>query len=105
MNHYMKKNHGVLTNIPGPATEVYFTIGEEKYRILSCVIYPPALCEGSTGMGISSYNGQVRFGALADDTMAYPDQARKLSDGVYASFEKMLADARETLKQQQQQQQ
>ena len=98
----MKKNHGVLTNVPGPATEVYFTIDEKKYRITSFLVYPPAVCEGFTCMGISSYNGQVRFSALTDDTIAYPDQARKISDGFYAAFGKMLADAHETLKQQQQ---
>ena len=98
----MKKSHGALSNVPGPATEMYFTVDEKKYRILSWIGYPPAFYEGATSMCIVSYNGQVRFSALTDDTIAYPDQARNISDGFYASFEKMLADAHETLKQQQQ---
>ncbi|KAI8053334.1 kinase-like domain-containing protein [Syncephalis plumigaleata] len=39
-------------------------------------MYPPTLFEGSTGIAIASYNGEVRIGTIADDLPVYPDQAR-----------------------------
>ncbi|KAI8056921.1 hypothetical protein BDF22DRAFT_740429 [Syncephalis plumigaleata] len=93
LNHYMDNSHGILTNVPGSPRELYFANGAEKHRIISCIMYPPALFEGSTGIAIASYNGDVRIGLIADDLSEYPDQARVMADGIYTAFQKILLDA------------
>ncbi|KAI8057022.1 hypothetical protein BDF22DRAFT_731572 [Syncephalis plumigaleata] len=97
LNHYMDNSHGILTNVPGSPRELYFANGAEKHRIISCIMYPPALFEGSTGIAIASYNGEVRIGTIADDLPVYPDQARVMADGIYTAFQKMLLDAHNEL--------
>ncbi|KAI9598128.1 hypothetical protein BDF19DRAFT_433582 [Syncephalis fuscata] len=89
--------HGILTNIPGPTTPLYIGDKNEQHKVISYALYPPAIGNGAVSMGISSYNGNVVFSALADDAPEYPDQARQLVDGVYKAFEIMLADSRSLL--------
>ncbi|KAI9593114.1 hypothetical protein BDF19DRAFT_449532 [Syncephalis fuscata] len=100
INTYMDKLHGILTNVPGSPKQLYFTNGDKRHRILSSIMYPPALFAGSTGIAICSYNGDVTLGAVTDDMPEYPDQARKIVNGMHAAFEKMLEDAYEKLQQQ-----
>ncbi|KAI9598151.1 hypothetical protein BDF19DRAFT_433650 [Syncephalis fuscata] len=89
MTHVINNAHGVVTNVP-----------EEKHRCLDFVALPPSLSLGLTSMGISSYNGNVWYNAITDDSPAYPNQARHVVDGVYAAFQVMLSDARKQLAEQ-----
>ncbi|RKP25814.1 hypothetical protein SYNPS1DRAFT_28460 [Syncephalis pseudoplumigaleata] len=99
INRYMDNSHGIVTNVPGSPKQLYFANGADKHRITACIMYPPALFEGATGIAIASYNGEVRVGTITDDLPEYPGQARRIADGVYAAFQQMVLDARASLKQ------
>ncbi|RKP05160.1 hypothetical protein THASP1DRAFT_26297, partial [Thamnocephalis sphaerospora] len=92
------KAHGILTNVPGPTEALYFgNKNTEQHRVISFIVFPPVATEGSTAFGVCSYNGQVRFAAMADASYEFPNQARTLADNFSAVYKRMLADAHEEL--------
>ncbi|KAI8056915.1 hypothetical protein BDF22DRAFT_773476 [Syncephalis plumigaleata] len=56
LNHYMDNSHGILTNVlDSPRSSTLLMV--LKSIVLSRVSLPPTLFEGSTGIAITSYNG------------------------------------------------
>ncbi|RKP08835.1 hypothetical protein THASP1DRAFT_23238 [Thamnocephalis sphaerospora] len=101
----VKQSHGIFTNVPGPTETLYFgSKSSGQHRVLSYIVSPPVMTEGTKALGVCSYNGQVYFSVMADATCEFPNQARILADNFSAAYKKMLADAQEELEARQQQQ-
>jgi hypothetical protein len=93
----MDNSHGIRTNVPDSAKQLYFINDTEKHHITLCIMYPPALFEGSTSIAVASYNGEIRIGTITDDLPEYLDQACITANGIYTAFQKMLLGARNEL--------
>ncbi|MBB5019423.1 WS/DGAT/MGAT family acyltransferase [Chitinivorax tropicus] len=79
-----KKASAVMTNVPGPK-EPIFMIGSQLKDIMFWV---PSSGEIGMGVSILSYNGQIRFGVIADSHLV-PDP-ENIVNRLQSEFDKLL---------------
>jgi len=87
----MSNFHGVLTNVPGPAST--FDIGGAE--VLRWNVSPPQAGKGTLGLGMISYNGHLVWTVTADKVEQYKGVARYLTKGFKKTFEDFLEEVRE----------
>ncbi|KAI8968200.1 hypothetical protein BDF20DRAFT_166554 [Mycotypha africana] len=90
-DHYTGLFHGVFTNVPGPTVPIQFA----NQDIQEYYAFPPQTGKGSVGMGLLSYCGKVRLGAIADKAdKYYPHLAKGICERFTKEFEVILEEAK-----------
>jgi len=88
---FLDASYGLFTNVPGPTSPIYQG-GVELKRWLAC---PPQLGNGTLGIGMITYKGNLSWTILADkyfDNKA--DIAHKLADSFIETFNEFLDEAK-----------
>ncbi|TFK49306.1 hypothetical protein OE88DRAFT_1683145 [Heliocybe sulcata] len=87
----MSNFHGVLTNVPGPASP--FDV--DGAEVLRWTASPPQAGKGTLGLGMISYNGHLVWTVTADKVEQYEGIAKYLTRGFKKTFEDFLEEAKE----------
>ena len=81
---FSKKATAVMTNVPGPATQLKFC----GSTLRQTMFWVPASGDIGVGVSILSYGGGVQFGLITDQALCADPQA--IIDGFEPEFEKLV---------------